>query len=83
MKNTKFQNRDEGDVGKSDIEDMECNRPSVLLMGGKFRCNKGGHYPFCKSQLESRTFGVAGLMRLWPHYHSRWFVWLPLNLNNK
>ena len=40
-----------------------------LLMRGKIPRNKGGHWPFCKSQLDLRTFGMAGLMGLWTHYH--------------
>ena len=38
-------------------------------MGVKIPHNKGGHYPYRKSQLDSRTFGMAGLMGLWNHYH--------------
>ena len=41
----------------------------ILLMCGKFPRNKGDHYPFHKSQLDTRTFGVAGPMGLWTHYH--------------
>ena len=41
----------------------------ILLTGVKIPRNKGGHYPFHKSQLDSQTFGMAGLMRLWTHYH--------------
>jgi hypothetical protein len=32
----------------------------LLLMGEKIPHNKGGHFPFCKSQLDSRMFGVVG-----------------------
>ena len=45
--------------------------PTNLLTGVKIPRNKGGHYPFRKSQLDSRTFGMAGLMGLWTHYHSK------------
>ena len=43
----------------------------ILLMGEKIPRNKGGHFPFCKSQLDSQTFGMAGPMRLWPRYHHK------------
>ena len=56
---------------------------TVVLMGEKIPCNKGGHCSFCKSQLDSQTFGVAGPIGLWPHYHSRGFVWWDLYLKNK
>ena len=39
-----------------------------VLIGVKFPCNKGGHYPFRKSQLDSQMFGMASLMGLWNHY---------------
>ena len=32
----------------------------VILKGVKIPCNRGGHYSFRKSQLDSRTFGMAG-----------------------
>ena len=38
-------------------------------MGVKIPHNKGGHCPFRKSQLDSRTFGMAGPMGLWTRYH--------------
>ena len=50
---------------------------------GKIPQNKGGHYPFCKSQLDSQTFGVVGPTGLWTHYHSNLFVWFALKLKNK
>ena len=37
--------------------------------GGKIPRNKEGHCPFRKSQLDSRTFGMAGPMGLWTRYH--------------
>ena len=54
----------------------------TLLTGVKIPRNKGGHFPFRKSQLDSRTFGVAGLTGLWPRYHSRGVVWCSLKLKN-
>ena len=41
----------------------------ILLTGVKIPHNKGGHCPFRKSQLDSRTFGMAGLTGLWTRYH--------------
>ena len=41
----------------------------LLLTGVKIPRNKGGHCPFRKSQLDSRTFGMAGPMGLWTRYH--------------
>ena len=41
----------------------------ILLMGVKIPLNKGGHFPFRKSQLDSRMFGMAGPTGLWTHYH--------------
>ena len=38
-------------------------------MGVKIPRNKGGHYPFSKSQLDSRMFGMVGPMGLWTRYH--------------
>ena len=46
---------------------------SSLLTGVKIARNKGRHYPFCKSQLDSRTFGVVGSTGLWTRYHSKVF----------
>ena len=40
-----------------------------LLTGLKIPRNKGGHCPFHKSQLDSRTFGMVGPTRLWTRYH--------------
>lgn len=40
-----------------------------MLMGVKIPWNKGGHFSFRKSQLESWTFGMAGQTKLWTHYH--------------
>ena len=42
-----------------------------VLMGVKIPRNKGGHFLFHKSQLDSRMFGMAGPTRLWTHYHLR------------
>ena len=42
-----------------------------VLIGVKIPCNKGGHCPFRKSQLDSQTFGMVGPMGLWTHYHLR------------
>ena len=42
---------------------------TFVLTGVKIRCNKGGHCPFRKSQLDSRTFGMAGPTGLWTPYH--------------
>jgi hypothetical protein len=42
-----------------------CN----MLTGEKIPRNKGGHCPFRKSQLDSRTFGMAGPTGLWTRYH--------------
>jgi hypothetical protein len=33
--------------------------------------NKGGHFSFCKSQLDSRMSGVGGPTGLWTYYHSK------------
>ena len=45
-----------------------------LLMGVKIPRNKGRHFPFRKSQLDSQTFGMAGSTGLWTRYHlSLWF----------
>ena len=44
---------------------------SILFMGVKIPRNKGGHCMFRKSQLDSRTFGMAGPMGLWTHYQLR------------
>ena len=44
-------------------------KPSILLTGEKIPRNKGGHFPFRKSQLDSRMFGTAGPMGLWTRYH--------------
>ena len=41
----------------------------TLLTGEKIPHNKGGHCPFRKSQLDSRTFGMAGPTGLWTRYH--------------
>jgi hypothetical protein len=41
----------------------------ILLIGVKIPPNKGGHYLFHKSQLDSRTFGMAGPTGLWTRYH--------------
>jgi hypothetical protein len=41
----------------------------ILLTGVKIPHKKGGHYPFHKSQLDSRTFGMAGPTGLWTRYH--------------
>ena len=43
--------------------------PPILLMSEKIPHNKGGHFPFYKSQLDSRTFGMAGPTGLWTYYH--------------
>jgi len=45
-----------------------CNL-KVVLTGEKIPRNKGGHCPFRKSQLDSRTFGMVGLTGLWTRYH--------------
>ena len=55
----------------------------ILLMGEKIPHNKGRHFPFHMSQLDSRTFGVAGPTGLWTRYHSKLFVWFCLELKNK
>ena len=39
--------------------------------GGNVPCNKQEHYPFRKSQLDSRTFDIVGSMGLWPRYYSK------------
>jgi hypothetical protein len=41
----------------------------VMLTGEKIPRNKGGHIPFCKSQLDSRTFGMVGPTGLWTRFH--------------
>ena len=51
--------------------------------GGKIPPQQRGSLPFCKSQLDSQTFGVASLMGLWTHYYSKLFVWISLKLKNK
>jgi len=40
-----------------------------MLTRVKITHNKGGHFPFRKSQLDSRTFGMAGPTGLWTRYH--------------
>ena len=52
----------------------------ILLIGVKIPCNKGRHCLFRKSQLDSQTFGMVGLMGLWTHYHSKCLVIVALNL---
>ena len=42
-----------------------------LLTGGEIPRNKGDHFPFRKSQLDSRMFGMVGPTRLWPCYHPK------------
>ena len=42
-----------------------------VLMGEKIPHNKGCHYLFHMSQLESRTFCMACPTRLWTYYHLR------------
>lgn len=44
-----------------------------MLMGGGIPRNKADHFLFCKTQLDSRTFGAAGPMGLWTRYHSTGF----------
>ena len=51
-----------------------------MLTGVKIPCNKGGHYPFRKSQLDSRTVGMAGSTGLWTRYHSKCLVIVALKL---
>jgi hypothetical protein len=51
-----------------------------VLMGVKIPRNKGRHCPFRKSQLDSRTFGMAGSMGLWTCYHSKCLVIVALKL---
>ena len=41
----------------------------ILLTGVKIPHNKGGHYPFQKSQLDSQMFGMSGVTGLWTRYH--------------
>jgi hypothetical protein len=55
---------------KNQVRDQNDPQVRNVLIGVKIPCNKGGHYPFCKSQLDSRTFGVAGPIVLWTHYDS-------------
>ena len=43
-------------------------RTMDLLTGVKIPHNKGRHYPFRKSQLDSQMFGMAGLTGLWTRY---------------
>ena len=57
--------------GKLDLRDTFHKNSICLLTGGKIPHNKGGHFPFRKFQLDSRTFGMEILIRLWPHYHSK------------
>ena len=61
----------------SKVVDME-----VVLMGVKIPCNKGRHFPFCKSQLDSRTFGMPGSTGSWTRYHSKFVVWCDLKPKN-
>ena len=42
---------------------------TYVLTGEKIPRNKGRHCPFHKSQLDSRTFGMAGPTGLWTRYH--------------
>ena len=37
-----------------------------MLTGVKIPRNKGVHCPFRKSHLDSQTFGMEGLVGLWP-----------------
>ena len=46
----------------------------ILLTGVKIPCNKGGHFPFRKSQLDSQMFGMEGPMGLWPRYHPKIYL---------
>jgi hypothetical protein len=58
------------------------NHAWFLLTRVKIPRNKGRHYPFRKSQLDSRTYGMVGSMRLWTHYHYKFVVWCALKLKN-
>ena len=49
-----------------------------LLMWEKIPRNKGDHFPFHKSQLDSPMFGVVAPIGLCPYYHSRGFFWWDL-----
>lgn len=49
------------------FEDSLCRRGKMSL------ASKRGRFPFHKSQLDSRTFGMAGPTRLWPRYQSKRF----------
>jgi hypothetical protein len=42
----------------------------ILLTGGKMPHNKEGHFPFCKSQLDSQIFGVAGSIASWKQFET-------------
>ena len=42
-----------------------------VLVGGEIPHNKADHYPFRKSQLDSRTFGMAVSTGLWPRYRPK------------
>ena len=46
-----------------------------VLTGVKITCNKGRHCPFRKSQLDSRTFGMAGSTGLWTYYCLKFGLW--------
>ena len=55
----------------STINDEPRSVKEEVLTGGKIPRNKGRHCPFRKSQLDSRTFGMAGSTRLWTCYRSK------------
>ena len=42
-----------------------------MLTWEKVPRNKGGDFPFRKSQLDSWTFDMVGPMVLWPDYHPK------------
>ena len=62
------------------LEEQVRREKLHLLIGVKIPRNKGRHCLFRKSQLDSRTFGMAGSMGLWTRYHSKCLVIVALKL---
>ena len=56
-------------IDMADEEIVNERLLNLVLTGVKIPRNKGGHCLFHKSQLDSQTFGMAGPMGLWTHYH--------------
>ena len=54
----------------------------LVLTGVTIPPKKGRHFPFHKSQLDSRMFGMVGSTGLWTCYHSKFVVWCDLKIKN-